>query len=162
MKIKKLHAVIVIFIIALMVMVIVAGSGCKQKIGQKNTETAIEISKITETAVEISNSKVPDGWPDAVPVNNDIQIQLSGSQKTEGKTSWSISGIFEGSGEDLYKYYLDKLSGWNKDIDSVSDGDAGNQGKTYVLNYSNDRYLVSIFVTDNKKEVKVLLGVTEK
>jgi hypothetical protein len=135
-------------------------SGCLKKSSSVDTVNSAKESKVTEDAAPATGSKIPEGWPEVVPVNSSIEIQLSGAQKANDKTGWSVSGIFAGSGEELYKYYLNKLSGWKKDSDSVTG--SIEQEKNYALSFSNEKYLTSIIISETKTEVKILLNVNEK
>jgi hypothetical protein len=167
MKIKKpavskgiLFFLFITIIIMVLFITVISVNGCAKKLSQAASGKNVEESKVTEENTQVRDSKIPEGWPEIIPVNSNIEIQLSGSQKANGKTGWSISGIFAGSGEELYKYYLDKLSIWKKDSDTVNG--TIDQEKNYVLSFSNAEYSASILITENKTEVKILLGVNEK
>ena len=142
MAIKKI--LIVVAVITVVIMLVFTFSGCGA-VAAKAIEKAVESAaggnadvSVDDTGVAISNEEsavqvgenatVPEGWPDAVPVSNDIKIQLSSSTKSEGKTTWTISGAFSGSGEDLYNYYKSQLSSWNvdSDVNSNSEGTTSN------------------------------------
>ena len=163
---------ILLIISALMVLAIVFSSSACGRAVEKITEKAIEKAvesaaggnadvSVDDTGVAISNEEsavqvgenatVPEGWPDVVPVSNDIKIQLSSSIKSEGKTTWFISSIFSGSGEDLYNYYKSQLSSWNVDSD-VNSNSEGTKSWTVIL--SNDKYTFVAMITDDGKEDK--------
>lgn len=122
-------------------------------------DTVVAISD-EESAVQVGgNATVPEGWPDVVQVSNDIQIQVSTSSKSEGKTAWFISGTFSGSGEDLYNYYKSQLSSWNVDYDTNSESEGI---KSWTVIFSNDKYTVTLMVTDDGKENKsIVLSLSE-
>ncbi|MBE3094235.1 MAG: hypothetical protein IMZ52_04330, partial [Actinobacteria bacterium] len=67
---------------------------------------------------------------------------------------------YKGTSVDLYNFYKSALTGFTVDNDSVTD--SGEDGKIYSLLLSNDKYTVSVFVTDNNKEVAIILSVNEK
>ena len=172
--------IITISILAVAVMLVFALGGCTQNIAAKIAEKAIEDAaaksgesvdvnldegqvNITDeegNEVSLGGTTVPEGWPDAVPVNKDITIQLSGSMKIDNKMNYNISGLYKGTSEDLYNFYKGALTSFTIDSDSVTD--SGEEGKIYSLVFSNDKYTVSVFVTDNNKEVAIILSVNEK
>ena len=172
--------IITISILAVAVMLVLALGGCTQNIAAKIAEKAIEDAaaksgesvdvnldegqvNITDeegNEVSLGGTTVPEGWPDAVPVNKDITIQLSGSMKIDNKMNYNISGLYKGTSEDLYNFYKGALTSFSLDSDSVTD--SGEDGKFYSLVFSNDKYTVSVFVTDSNKEVAVILSVNEK
>ena len=175
---KKL--VLIIIAAALLAMAMLILAGCTQKIAESMVERAIEnaaqkegenvdidleegqVNITDEEGNEISlgGSEVPADWPSVVPVNENITIQFTGSQKTDNKMNWSISGTYDGAGEELFNYYKEKMSGWNEESSTVSD--AGDEGKTYSLQVSNDKYYVSLFISESSESAAVILGVNEK
>jgi len=172
--------IITISVLSVAVMLVLALGGCTQNIAAKIAEKAIENAAAKEgesvdvnldegqvnmtdaegNEVSIGGSTKPKGWPDVVPVNDNITIQFSASNKTDNKMTYSISGTYNGASEDLYNYYKSALTGFAVDNDSVTD--AGADGKTYILMFSNDVYTVSVFITDDKNGVNIIMGVTEK
>jgi ABC-type Fe3+-hydroxamate transport system substrate-binding protein len=157
-------------IITVAAMLVFSFSGCAS-IAQKAIEKAAGVSvnsnsgevKITDSSgneVNIGGNKVPDNWPSSVPVNDKIKIVVSGSSTSDGKSTWNISGTFDGKAEDLYNWYKSQLSGWTADYDSVSES---NGDKVYTLGFSNDQYTVTLLVTDSADSgVGAILGVAEK
>jgi hypothetical protein len=172
--------IITISVLSVAIMLVLAFGGCTQNIAAKIAEKAIENSAAKEgesvdinldegqvnitdeegNEVSIGGTTVPEGWPDIVPVNENITIQFSGSQKTDNKMNYNISGLYKGTSEDLYNFYKSALASFTVDSDSVMD--SGEDGKIYSLQFSNDKYTVSVFVTDKNKEVAVVLSVNEK
>jgi len=172
--------IITISVLSVAIMFVLALGGCTQNIAAKIAEKAIENAAAKEgesvdvnldkgqvnikdkegNEVSIGGTTVPKGWPDVVPVNENITIQISGSQKTDNKMNYHISGLYKGTSEDLYNFYKGALTNFTVDSDSVTD--SGEDGKIYSLQFSNDKYTVSVFVTDNNKEVAVILSVNEK
>lgn len=138
-----------------------------EKAVEKQTGVNIDVSSGEVNATDaqgnetnIGGNKVPEGWPDVVPVGKDIKIEISGSNKSNGKTTWNISGVFSGSGEDLYNYYKSQLSSWNVDSD-VNSNSEGTKNWTFQL--SNDKYTLFIMINDDGKENKsIIYALTEK
>jgi len=172
--------IITISVLAVAMMLVLALGGCTQNIASKIAEKAIENAAAKEgesvdinldegqvnitdaegNEVSLGGTTVPEGWPDVVPVNENITIQFSSTQKTDNKMNYSISGLYKGTSEDLYNFYKGALTSFSLDSDSATD--SGEDGKFYSLVFSNDKYTVSVFVTDSNKEVAVILGVNEK
>ena len=172
--------IITISVLSVVIMLVLALGGCTQNIAAKIAEKAIEnvaaqegesvdvnldegqvnITDEEGNEVSLGGTTVPEGWPDVVPVNENITIQFSATQKTDNKMNYSISGLYKGTSEDLYNFYKGALTSFTLDSDSVTD--SGEDGKFYSLVFSNDKYTVSVFVTDSNKEVSVILGVNEK
>ena len=172
--------IITISVLSVVIMLVLALGGCTQNIAAKIAEKAIEnvaaqegesvdvnldegqvnITDEEGNEVSLGGTTVPEGWPDVVPVNENITIQFSSKQKTDNKMNYSISGLYKGTSEDLYNFYKGALTSFTLDSDSVTD--SGEDGKFYSLVFSNDKYTASVFITDDNKEVTVILGVNEK
>ncbi|MCL5072760.1 MAG: hypothetical protein M1308_17980 [Actinobacteria bacterium] len=172
--------IITVLVLCAAIALVLALGGCTKNIAAKIAEKAIENAAAKEgesvdvnleegqvnikdkegNEVNIGGTTVPEGWPDVVPVNENITIQFSGSQKTDNKMNYNISGIYKGTSEDLYNFYKSALTGFTIDSDSVTD--SGEDGKLYNLQSSNDKYVVSMFITDGNEEVSVILSVNEK
>jgi hypothetical protein len=172
--------IMTISVLAVAIMLVLALGGCTKNIASKIAEKAIEdaaaksgesldvnlengqvnMTDAEGNEISIGGTTVPEGWPDAVPVNKDITIQFSSKQKTDNKMNYSISGLYKGTAEDLYNFYKGALTGFTVDNDSVMD--SGENGKIYSLQFSNDNYVVSVFITSKDKEVTAILSVNEK
>jgi hypothetical protein len=124
------------------------------------SEGELNITDEEGNEMSFGGEDIPSDWPSIVPVNNDIEIAFSASQTTDGKKGWSITGLYGGSGEELYDYYKNELSGWEEQSDATMD--AGDEGKTYTYQASNGTYLVTVFVTDAEGEVNIVLSVIEE
>lgn len=174
---KKLWVAAAVVIIS--AALILSMSGCAQQIASKLVEKAIEGAaaksgdsvdidldngavKMTDESgneVNLGGTTIPDGWPSSVPVNDKIKIAFSGSSKTDGKSNWNISGTYTGTGQELYDWYKSKLSGMTTDSDSVYDADGE---KTYSLQLSDAKYVVTLWVTEKNTEVAAILNISEK
>ena len=170
---------IVIAVVVTSAALVLSLGGCAQAIASKLVEKAVEgaIAKTGESVdinlengevkmtdekgneVSLGGTSVPKDWPSSVPVNDNIKISFAGSSKTDGKSNWNISGTYDGTGQEIYDWYKSKLSDFNTDSDSVFEGD-GEQ--TFSLQSSSDIYVVTLFVTEDKTVVTVILNVSEK
>ena len=172
--------IIITVIVAVSLALVFSMGGCAQKAAEQLVERAIENAAAAEgedvdidlsegelnitddegNEMSFGGSDIPEDWPSVVPVNNDIEIAFSASQTTDGKKGWSISGLYKGSGEDLYNYYKNELSGWEEQSDATMD--AGDEGKTYTYQASNGTYLTTVFVSEADGEVNIVLSVIEE
>jgi len=174
---KKIWIVIAVIVIS--AALVLSTGGCAQAIASKMVEKAIEGAaaksgdsvdinldngevRMTDeegNEVVLGGTSVPDGWPSSIPVNDKIKIAFSGSSKNDGKANWNLSGTYDGKGQELYDWYKSKLSGMTTDSDSVFDADGE---KTYSLQSSDDKYVFTLWVTENETEVAVILNISEK
>jgi hypothetical protein len=174
---KKVWIIIAVFVVS--ATLAISMGGCAQQIASKLVEKAVEGAaaksgdsvdinldngevKMTDESgneVSLGGTTVPEGWPSSVPVNDKIKISFSGSSKTDGKSNWNVSGTYTGTGQELYDWYKSKLSGMTTDSDSVFEADGE---KTYSLQSSDTKYVVTLWVTENKTEVAVILNISEK
>ena len=170
---------IIIAVVVISTALVFSLGGCAQQIASKLVEKAIEgaaaksgdsidinldngeVKMTDEQGNEISlgGTSVPTDWPSSVPVNDKIKIAVSSSQKNDGKANWNVSGTYTGTGQELYDWYKSKLSGMATDSDSVTDSDGT---KTFSLQSSDDKYVVTLWIIDSKTEVAVILNVSEK
>jgi len=153
--------------------------GCTGIIAQKALEQAIEKSVSGEADVDIDlndgemvitdeegnemsigGAELPSDWPSVVPVSNDIDIQSTFSQTTDGKKGWTVMGNIKGSSQAMYEYYKQELSGWEEKSDFVSD--QGDDGKTFSYQVSNDSYLVTVWIFEDDSESTITLSVNEQ
>ncbi|MBN1298501.1 MAG: hypothetical protein JW997_02325 [Actinobacteria bacterium] len=166
--------------IALCLMLVFSLGGCAQKLATTMIEKAIEKSaaekgedvdidldegevNITDAEgneMSIGGAEIPEDWPSVVPISNDIELQSSFSQTTDGKKGWTIVGNVNGDAQGLYDYYKNELSGWNEQSDFVSD--QGDDGKTYSFQTSNDQYFVVVWIFEKDDEKSITLSVNEQ
>jgi len=174
----------VIALIFVLLMLLFSVSGCRsvsQKITEKVVEETVEKAaesegedvdvdygedevtlKTDEGEVTIGKAaELPDGFPGEVPVNSDLQITTSFKGTSDGKVNFSVSGTYNGSGEDLFNWYKDKLSGWN--VENEFSADMGDEGKSFSLSASSDKYEIGVLIMESEDEATALiLSVTEK
>jgi len=174
----------VIVLIFILLMVLFSVSGCRsasQKIAEKIVEEAVEKAAESEgedVEVDLGEGEVtiktdegevtigegaglPDGFPGEVPVHSDLQIATSFRDTSDEKANFSVSGSYPGSGEDLFGWYKDKLSGWN--VENEFSVDMGDEGKSFNLVASNDKYEVAVLIVESEDEgTALILTVSEK
>jgi len=165
---KKAFCILIVLVISATLMLLFGS--CKPKIAEKVAEeTGEAASKSEEIEVKMTDEEgnelipggtsIPEGWPETVPVNDNIKISFSGSSKTEGKISWNISGTYSGTGQELYDWYKKNLSDWNIDNDSVLESDGE---KTFSIEPSNSNFIIKVWITEGVKEVVLIQNVSEK
>lgn len=172
--------IIIVIVIILSFSVVFASTGCAQRLAERAIESAIEnaaaqegedvdidfsegelnISDEEGNEMSFGGADIPEDWPSVVPINNDIEINFSASQTTDGKKGWSITGTYGGRAEELYNYYKGEFSGW----DEVSDvkTDMGDDGMNYSYQATNGTYLASFFANESDEGVNVVLSVVEE
>jgi hypothetical protein len=178
---KKVNKIIILtFTLFALVAMVFSISGCARRIASNIVEEAIESAAAGEgedvdidieegeinitddegTEINIGGADIPDDWPSSIPVNNNIAVQYSGKQATEGKSSWYISGVYNGESQELYDYYKSEFSGWNQESDAQTSAE---DLKTFYYGVSNDSYYVSLIISDTEDEgVTVTFTVNEK
>jgi len=175
---KKVFVITIIAVVS--IALVLSTGGCAKKMTEKMIEKTIEQAAdkegedvdidLSEGELNIKDEEgnemsfggadIPDDWPSVVPINNDIELAFSSSQTTDGKKGWSVTGMYDGSGDDLYNYYKNEFSGWEEKSDVTMD--AGDDGKTYTYQASNGTYLATVFITESEDEVNIVLSVTEE
>lgn len=180
MQKKSALITLIVIVITTSLFMVLALSGCTGKIAEKAIEKAIEKSiekeggdidlDLSENEVNITDeegnvmnlggSDIPEDWPQVLPVKDGITPLFSASQTTDGKKNFSLTGTYSGSGEELYDYYKNTLSGWNQEYDSVTD--SGTEGKNYSYQVNNDTYIATVIINETEDEVNVVLAINEK
>jgi hypothetical protein len=104
------------------------------------------------------NPTLPENWPSAVPINNDITITNSATNPE--KLRYVVSGDFNIPIEEMYNYYKDQFSGWTLSYDDKSE----NKGLvSYAFGFSNDQYSIMIEILESKYDKdEIMLTVAEK
>lgn len=178
---KKIISIVTV--ISAILVTIFFVSGCLgQKIAEQAVEKVIEKAIGSEDGEEIdidldeegmtiktdeaemtigTSADLPDGFPNSVPVYPDMEITTSWKTVNDGKENFSIGATTKDSGEKVFNWYKDKLSGW--DIESEWSADSGDDGKTSILDVSDGNHYVSITVVETPGEgTAVILNVVEK
>jgi len=168
--------------IFVLLMVLFSVSGCRsveEKVAEKVIEKAAE-SKGEDVDVDLSEegvtiksdegelnigegAELPDGFPDVVPINPDLQIVTSWKSTEEGKENFAVSALYDkGSGNEIFNWYKNELvsSGW--EITNEYTVDSGDEGKSSSLQADNGGYDLVVVVMDTEEEVSVMISVTEQ
>lgn len=115
--------------------------------GEVNISSDDDTVKIESDDGEVtfgSGAELPEGFPGNVPVYPDMELTMS-LIIDEG---YSISGLTEDAGDDVFAWYKDKLSGWDVEEFTMS----GDEGKTFTLSAKGDGLIVTIMVIETKDE----------
>jgi hypothetical protein len=104
------------------------------------------------------NPTLPENWPSAVPINNDITITNSATNPE--KLRYVVQGDFNIPIDEMYNYYKDKLSGWTLSYDDKSE----NKGLvSYAFGFSNEQYSIMIEILESKYDKnEIMITVAEK
>ena len=124
---------------------LLAAAGCgkaAEKVAEKATEEAIEnqtggqvdldvdgeggVSIATEDGSISSAAQVPEGWPDDVPVPDDLQIMMGGSQDTPQGLVLTVSGLSSTEPKALLEEFKAALADWEISGESSLEADSGN------------------------------------
>jgi hypothetical protein len=100
------------------------------------------------------NPTLPENWPSAVPINNNITITNSATNPE--KQRYVVSGDFNIPIEEMYNYYKDQFPGWTLNYDDKSE----NEGLiSYAIGFSNDQYDVMIEILQEEND-EDQIGIT--
>ena len=103
---------------------------------------------------------LPDNFPDNVPVYPDMEIISSWAVTEDDKDSYSVNGLTEDAGEDVFAWYKDKLSGWEIENEFSASGD---DVKTSSLSAKSGGLLLVIMVVETEDEgTSIMQSVTEE
>jgi len=107
-----------------------------------------------------SGAELPEGFPGNVPVYPDMEITTSWRSTDNDKDNYSISGLTEDAGDDVFAWYKDKLSGWNIEGEFTVNVD---DGKSSSLTAKGDGLILNIMVIETEDEgTAVVQTVTEE
>lgn len=107
-----------------------------------------------------SGAELPEGFPGNVPVYPDMEITTSWRSTDNDKDNYSISGLTEDAGDDVFAWYKDKLSGWNIEGEFTVNVD---DGKSSSLTAKGDGLILTIMVIETEDEgTAVVQTVTEE
>jgi DICT domain-containing protein len=76
------------------------------------------------------------------------------------KNTWQITGIYNGSGEDIYKFYKEKFGSWTVENDYVTESE--DKTKTYGLHVIGDKYAALLVFTETTEQVNFNIYVEER
>ena len=112
-------------------------------------DDTVEISSDDGEFTIGSGAELPEDFPGNVPVYPDMEINTSWKSTENDKDSFSISGLTEDAGDDVFEWYKDKLSGWNIEGEFTMSGD---EGKTSTLSAKGDGLIITIMVIETEDE----------
>ena len=174
--------IVITAVMVSMLLVLLLASGCfGQNIAEKIAEEAIEkaIEKDSGENVEIDleegemsierddgevsidmGADLPDNFPDNVPVYPDMEIISSWAVTEDNKDSYSVNGLTEDAGVDVFAWYKDSLSGWEIENEFSASGD---DVKTSSLSAKSGGLVVVIMVVETEDEgTSIMQSVTEE
>ena len=123
-------------------------------------EESVDIKSDEGEATFGTGAELPDGFPGNVPVYPDMEITTSWKSTENDKDNYSISGVTDDPGDDVFNWYKDKLSGWDIEGEFTMSGD---DGKTSTLSAKDGVYVITIMVLETEDEgTTVVQTVAEK
>ena len=112
-------------------------------------DDSVEISSDDGDLTIGSSAEIHEDFPDNVPVYPDMEINTSWKSTENDKDSFSISGLTDDAGDDVFAWYKDKLSGWEIEGEFTMSGD---DGKTSTLSAKGSGLTMTIMVIETKDE----------
>jgi len=168
-------------LVSLLLVLVFAGGCLGQKISEKITEKVIEKAIESEggdnvdidlddgeMTIESDDGEVnismgadlPDNFPDNVPVYPDMEIISSWAVTEDDKDSYSINGLTDDAGDDVFAWYKSKLSGWDIENEFSASGD---DVKTSSLSAKSGGLVTVIMVVETEDEgTNIIQSVTEE
>ena len=168
-------------LVSLLLVLVFAGGCLGQKISEKITEEVIEKAIESEggenvdidlddgeMTIESDDGEVnismgadlPDNFPDNVPVYPDMEIISSWAVTEDDKDSYSINGLTDDAGDDVFAWYKSKLSGWDIENEFSASGD---DVKTSSLSAKSGGLVTVIMVVETEDEgTNIIQSVTEE
>ena len=177
---KKIIAITAV--IVPMLLILVLASGCfgqniAEKIAEEAIEKAIESDSGENVDIDLDDGEMtiesddgdvsigmgadlPDNFPDNVPVYPDMEIISSWSVTEDNKDSYSINGLTEDAGSDVFAWYKENLDGWEIENEFSASGD---DVKTSSLSAKSGGLVVVIMVVETEDEgTSIMESVTEE
>jgi hypothetical protein len=177
---KKIIAITAV--IVPMLLILVLASGCfgqniAEKIAEEVIEKAIESDSGENVDIDLDDGEMtiesddgdvsigmgadlPDNFPDNVPVYPDMEIISSWSVTEDNKDSYSINGLTEDAGSDVFAWYKENLDGWEIENEFSASGD---DDKISSLSAKSGGLVVVIMVVETEDEgTSIMESVTEE
>lgn len=79
----------------------------------------------TEDGTISSSAEMPDGWPDDVPVPDDLKVQMGGSQDTPDGLLLSVQGTSSTPPAEILETLKSALSDWEISAESTMEASGG-------------------------------------
>ncbi len=131
--------------------------------GEVNISADDETIEIQSDDGEVTigtGADLPDGFPGDVPIYPDMEITMGWAVTEDSKDSYSVNGLTEDAGDDVFAWYKDKLSGWDIENEFTASGD---DVTTSSLSAKNGGLEVFLMVIESEDEGTVItLSVTEE
>ncbi len=95
-------------------------------------------------SISVGSSRLPEGWPDSIPLEPNIEV-LGGSAKEDGgKKAWNLTARYSGSTTELYDSYKKEFADWQISSDMMTESESS---KSYILQAVNDSYVVNLIIS---------------
>lgn len=91
-----------------------------------------------------AEGKVPDDWPSDIPLPDDLKVEGGYSGQTPDGKSHTLTGTTKKSVDEVYDFYISKMSDWSKENESSYESD----GKARIVNFKKGEGNLTITITD--------------
>ena len=166
----RFSAAAVMILAASMMIAAGCGASASEKIAEKIAKDAtgskdvdidskggtVKIKGKDGEELEISGSegKLPDGWPDEVPLPDSAKITSGGKMATGEGASYSVSATVDESPEDTLSWYKKELDGF-KESATMTTADGG------YSTFTSDDYEVVVTTSKEGSDTNLALIVSD-
>jgi len=120
---------------------------------------SVTMSDAQGNTVIVGETSLPSDWPSAVPFMDGIEVTFAGTSRNADKSSWSLTGTYDGSPDEVFDYFKNRLSGWHNDGEVATEADGS---AFYSYQASNDSYEIALMVTDDGGQTAITLALNER
>ena len=107
----------------------------------------------------LGGSKLPEGWPDSIPLEQTIEVLGGSASEEDGKKAWNLTARYPGSTTELYDFYKKEFADWQISSDRVMESA---DAKSYALQAAKDSYVVTLMVTSAGSGTVLVVGVAQQ
>ncbi len=100
---------------------------------------------------------MPEGWPDSISFERNMEVFFASASQDSGKKSWTVSATYPGSTTKLYDFYKEIFSDWRISADMLMESEGT---RNYTLQAANGSYEISLFLVDEDEATTVVIGVS--
>lgn len=121
-------------------------------------DETVEIKSDEGEATFGTGAELPEGFPDSVPVYENMTITSSWKSSEGDKNNYSITAISEDSVDDVFGWYKTKLEGWDIEGEFALDTD---EGKTASLGANSGGIEMTLMTSDSDEGTIVVQTVSK-
>ncbi len=110
-------------------------------------------------SITIGSSELPEGWPDSIPLERNMEVLFAGVSQDGDKNAWTVTASYPGSTTELYDFYKKEFVDWEISADMLMESEGT---KNYTLQAANDSYEMSLFLAGEDEGTAVVIGVAQQ